>query len=110
MSKPNEDAPESLAAPSSWPSAKIDSRPFPPSLASSAALAIRDHGATLQLLAQQEREDAARELPPSVDPSHEWMFIGETEGNQLYCEEVKRAERELLAIFVGPLIKGEAKP
>lgn len=29
---------------------------------------VRDHDATLRALAEDEREDAARELPPPVDP------------------------------------------
>jgi hypothetical protein len=72
-------------------------RASPPSLASSAALAFRGHGATLRALAVQEREDAARGL---VIPS----AYGSADAAPA-LEPVKVPTMEECAATLGPLIE-----
>lgn len=131
--------------PLSWDAAKAGLIPDPPPLASSVAheqvnatrakrglpplpppmpigefvaWAFKEHDTTLRALAEQEREDAAREEakvekmrealePPPVDPSHEWMLIiGESALGRIYREEVDRSNREQLAIIAGQSMPG----
>lgn len=87
----------------------------PPSLASAAALAFRDHDATLRTLAEQERDDAAdkphemilgQNLAPTLDPTDPLAVITESAMGQLYGEEVERQNRQLLAIVSGQSMPG----